>query len=868
MKLSDLKFFKLKKKVNEKDARYVKPVHRETVRTGVRFVNHLPWDFYITEYLRVDSETVLEECFVIHKDGCIQQTYGFRGHDIESFSKDYIAVVFEYFNSQIKRLGDGWMVSVEAQRFKMHDYPSATFNNVAGLLVDLEREEEFRNSGEHYDSSYYLNFVYKPESEIKKKATKFFFKGSLEKDLVIKNEIVAFRKKVENITAVLSSRLIIRPLDCTETVNYLHSTCSSKKTYFTLPDHFMFLDSYICDCALDIGKTLKLGEYYIPIVEINDFPMKTYPSCLNELNKLNIEYRWVSRYFPLHKEQALAELKRIQQNGSAQKKSSKQLADEMMFGVKDNLENKAAQAVQDDAEFAMLDLGQGINGYGYYNSCVMVWDKDYTKAIEKMNEVMRCIGQLNFLCKEEEYGSFEAFKGMMAGNVCNDIRRPLISTGNYSQALPFSAIWSGIEHNKFHNELCGVDKPLITCCTYYGSNFYLNLNDGDVGHTLIIGPTGAGKSTLLSLIEVSALKYPGLQVFIMDYGLSALTLTLSVGGVYVNPDDEGVCFQPFEKIGESEEEFQWAVDYVKTIIEMKGVNMNPRIETCIEDAMRGIAIMPVEMRTFTSLCLGLTYVDENNDQILKDALKPYCLHGRFGKLFDGDKTTLGKNSWTMFEMQSILAKGDDCSIPAILYIFHFLEQNFDGRLTYFVMDECWFGLENEIIRQKMSEYLLTLRKKNVFCIFATQSPSSIANSPLASIMIQNCPTQIFLADPKALKNIDSYMKLGLSEEEVNILNMSTKKMDYYFKSALGTRLFQLGLGPIQLALFRNAESSFKYKGQTIKWHDYLKFLLERRKIDGERACYVDKILDVQNIPYRHLLEECGNWESLLNRRAK
>ena len=129
-----------------------------------KFTTFLPWSFYLSKARYIDSETRIESCIIVQKNGSLQMTYAFRGIDIESYSFSYVATIYTYFNSQIMRLGDGWMVSVEAQRYKMHEYPYADFDNVAALLVDRERGENFSNSGDHYDSSYYLTFVYKPES--------------------------------------------------------------------------------------------------------------------------------------------------------------------------------------------------------------------------------------------------------------------------------------------------------------------------------------------------------------------------------------------------------------------------------------------------------------------------------------------------------------------------------------------------------------------------------------------------------------------------------------------------------------------------------------------------------------------------------
>lgn len=840
----------------------IKPNFVSKQKRKVEMSSILPWWYWVRiKYFVGDAE--LEKCVVVQKNGNLQITYAFRGYDIESYSASYINVVFEYFNYQIKTLGDGWMISLESQRFKMHDYPSADFDNVAGLIIDKERESEFRLTGEHYDSCYYINFVYKADIQIKKKFVKFFYTEP-EIGLNYQNEINQFLKIVDNMTSVLSSRLIIRPLTTEETIAYLHSTISFKRHPIMVPDHCIAIDHFIKDSSIDNGKTIRLGDYYCPIVEINDFPTDTYPTILNELNKVNIEYRCVHRCFPIEKSEALKEIEKQISGAMGGAKSGKKMASEMMFGYESRVENQGALAAAEDIQNLQVEVSTDVNGLCYYNSSIMVWDKDYSAAIEKMRRIQTTIERCQFTCQENEFGALDGFKGMIAGNTTANIRRPAISTGNFTHILPFSAIWAGIEHNKFIGDLTGIDKPLITCATNYSANFYLNLNDGDVGHTLILGPTGAGKSTLLNLIAASTLKYPDSQVFFMDYGLSSLTLTLAAGGSYINPADRTVCFQPLRDI-DDDKEFAWANEFIQTVIALQGVKLNPRMRLAIETALRALTVLPKNMRTLTTFKMNLEYVDEQGYSILSDAIAQYCVEGRYGHIFDGDNTSLVNARWVLFEMEHIMDLGPNCSAPAILFIFHYLEKQFTGKLTFFIMDECWFGLENEIIRSKMKEYLLTLRKKNVFCIFATQNPSAVADSPLASTMIQNCPTQIFLADPKALKLSDKYQKLGLSEEEVGILSTSTKKRDYYLKCTAGSRLFQLSLGAIQLALFRGRESTFEYpkgSGNYISWFEFQKYLLEKRKGQKKARCYVDEILDVQGIPFRHYLKDY-DWEKYL-----
>ena len=81
--------------------------------------------------------------------------------------------------------------------------------------------------------------------------------------------------------------------------------------------------------------------------------------------------------------------------------------------------------------------------------------------------------------------------------------------------------------------------------------FRLVTHMGDVGHTLIVGPTGAGKSVLLSLLALQFRRYKGAQVFIFDKGGSARTATLGMGGHWYNlgaennsRGEDAMAFQP------------------------------------------------------------------------------------------------------------------------------------------------------------------------------------------------------------------------------------------------------------------------------------------------------------------------------------
>jgi type IV secretion system protein VirB4 len=272
-----------------------------------QFSTQLPWN-YITKY---------HEGVVIQKDGVMQRTFAFRAPDTDSSSAFEVNGVCVRVNDFAKRLGSGWAFQVEAQRFYTREYPAAkfeygagSFDTLAAYLVDREREESFKAYGAHYESSYYITFIYKPFSENVKKLTKLFIRSGADNDESGKNireNVETFVTETNNVVAVLANDILIEPLNNVETVTYLHSSVSLKRFELDFPRTSIFLDRILPDSDLITSLTMKLDEYYIPIVGVYDFPDATYPAILDALNRARLEYRWVSRYISTDKAEGKAE---------------------------------------------------------------------------------------------------------------------------------------------------------------------------------------------------------------------------------------------------------------------------------------------------------------------------------------------------------------------------------------------------------------------------------------------------------------------------------------------------------------------------------------------------------------------------------
>ena len=316
-----------------------------------------------------------------------------------------------------------------------------------------------------------------------------------------------------------------------------------------------------------------------------------------------------------------------------------------------------------------------------------------------------------------------------------------------------------------------------------------------------IGPVGgAGKSVLLSLLALQFRRYPGSRVFIFDKGWSARAAVLAMGGPHheLGAADGGpepvLAFQPLRRIDEAATR-SWAAEWLAGLLEHQKVQVTPEVKDALWSALLSLASAPPNERTLTGLSLLL------QSNALKSALQPFTLEGPFGSLLDAAEDRLALAEVHCFETETLMSQPGVVP-PVLSYLFHRLEERFDGSPTLLILDEAWLFLDNPLFAARIREWLKVLRKKNVAVVFATQSLADIAGSSIAPAVIESCPQRIFLPNDRAVEPQarEAYEHFGLNERQVELIARGTPKRDYYLQSRRGNRLFDLSLGRIALAL--------------------------------------------------------------------
>ncbi len=752
---------------------------REYRRRPALLADYLPWAALVAPGV------------VLNKDGGFQRTAEFRGPDLDSSTDAEVAVVAGRLNGALRRLGSGWALFVEARRDPAQAYPASAFPEPVSALVDEERKAAFVQSGAHFESRYYLTLSYLPPADRRGRIEGLFVEGRSGAGLDWRAELAGFIDRSDRLLALLDGLMPkVGWLSDAATLSFLHGAVSTVRQAVGVPTTPMHLDALLATQPLAGGLEPRLGAAHLRILTLVGFPAATLPGLLDELNRLAFAYRWTTRALCLDKTDAAGLLGKIRRQWFAKRKSVMVLLREALTQEPSPLVDNDAANKAADADLALQDLGGDAVAYAYVTASIVVWDTDPALADAKLALAEKVIQGRDFTVIRESVNAVEAWLGSLPGHAYANVRQPPLSTLNLAHIAPMSAVWAGPERN-IH--LGG--PPLLIARTAGSTPFRLSLHVGDVGHTLIVGPTGAGKSVLLAVLALQFRRYPGAQVFAFDFGASSRAAALGMGGDFHDLGGEGGALptlQPLTRIDEADER-AWAAGWLAAVLAREGVTITPAVRDHLWTALQSLASAPVGERTLTGLVALLA------NQTLKAALAPFVLGGPFGRLLDGAGETLGEADVQVFETEG-LARGG--AAPAVLaYLFHRIGRRLDGRPTLILIDEGWLALDDPAFGAQLREWLKTLRKKNASVVFATQSLADIDQSSISASIIESCPTRIFLPNPRALEpqGAAAYSRFGLNARQIEILARATPTRDYYLQSRAGDRLFDLGLGPVALA---------------------------------------------------------------------
>jgi type IV secretion system protein TrbE len=760
---------------------------------------------------------LVDSGIVLCKDGSLLAGWFYRAPDIASSTDGERNWLSGRVNAALTRLGAGWATWVDAVRLPAASYPDASlshFPDPISRLVDAERRARFLCEGIHYEDEYALVVQFTPPLRRKSKLVDLIYDDDPTKTVTPASRILEqFRKALTDLEDAIGDAVSLRRMESysfrdrfgrdhlrDHLVNYLHFALTGEEVALNIPPAGAYLDAVIGGRELWSGDTPRIGSAldgrFICCVAIEGFPAESYPGILEMLNHLPIAFRWSTRMIYLDQHEALIELNKFRRKWKQQVRGFWT----QVFKTQGGAINEDALLMSNQAEAAIADSSSALVTFGYYTPVIVLMEPDRATLIENARLVVREIQREGFTARIETVNTMEAWLGSLPGHTIANVRRPLIHTGNLADLLPLASVWTGREENPCPLYPAG-SPPLMHGATTGATPFRINLHVGDVGHTLIFGPTGAGKSTLLCAMALQALRYPSVTISAFDKGRSMWATVKACRGRHydVGSGGAGPAFCPLSVL-DTETDVAWAEDWIATCFELQtGRAPLPREREAIHRAM--VLLRAANDRTLTH------FVAQVQDESIRSALRYYTLEGTLGRLLDAEEDGIADERFLVFEIEDLMAMGERNLIPVLLYLFRRFERGLEGQPAYLLLDEAWVMLGHPVFRAKIREWLKVLRKANCAVILATQSLSDAARSGILDVLIESCPTKIFLPNDEAATAgtaehpgpRDLYEAMGLNETQIEIIRTATKKRHYYLVSPEGRRLFDLGLGPITLS---------------------------------------------------------------------
>jgi type IV secretion system protein VirB4 len=528
-----------------------------------------------------------------------------------------------------------------------------------------------------------------------------------------------------------------------------------------------FLDYQVVNSTIEAERDhLRVGEHFVRVLTMKEAITETRPLVLDSLLKIAANFYVVTEWTPLGAEQARKEVNKRRRHFNVSKTGfiSQMGNDTSQTNSRDVLVDESKQADIENLGDCLRALGDG-QQLGDFSLTIVLYGRSKPELEHLVGEFTGVFTNTDGNLFIETYNQLNAYFATIPGNYALNLRRLYLLNSNYADLSFLFTIFPGEKSNAHLGS-----EYLAALETDNSTPYFLNLHNGEVAHTLILGMTGSGKSYFCNFILQNAQKYAPLT-FIFDIGGSFQSLTSIFGGSYLNVGQEARDFtiNPFS-LAPTKENLQFLFSFFRVLIEGHDHGMAQRYrldfkeERKLWDAIERVYVLEPAQRTLSN------FADIIGE--LKERLHRWTCGGQHGFLFDNAEDTL---SFSRFQTFNFAGWGDarDVLEPLLFYVLHRASNEIAdaaklATFKLFLLDEAWLFIKNETIRNYVVQAQKTWRKHNAAMILATQSIKELEESGMLQIVSESCPTKIFLANPEM--NRDLYREaFHLNDTELDLI---------------------------------------------------------------------------------------------------
>lgn len=521
--------------------------------------------------------------------------------------------------------------------------------------------------------------------------------------------------------------------------------------------------------AMQTQAATEEDNRYGAMLSIKEYPPYTGPGMLDGLLQVNHEFILTQSFTISDKPIAQERITRLQRQIAAS--------------------DEGGSSVESDIDFALNSLMNQEAVFGIHHFSLLCLSRDLEGLSKTVSELGSCLTDMNINWLREDMNLEASFWAQLPGNHSYRARKAMLSSANFSGLSSMHNFATGQSDN-LHWKL-----PITILETTSQTPYWFNFHRRDIGHFLVTGPTGSGKTVALTFLLAQAMRVdPTPKAVFFDKDRGAEIFVRAMGGTYeILSPGTPTGFNPLqlENTGPNR-------DFLLRLLKSM-LRTNDRREFSQEDAdtlERAIVRIMQEpaaqrnLPNLSGLLVGRSRADAND---LASRLRPW-IDGEKAWLFNAQQDVLSFSGCSVFgfDMTSVLGN-EDIRTPALMYLYHRLDELLNGDPVMFFMDEGWQLLMDETFSNFIVDKMKTIRKLNGIVGFGTQSAADIAKAKASHTLIEQSATNIHFPNPRA--DEESYIKrFGLTFKEFNFIkNTPPEKRTFLIKHGNDSVIARLDL---------------------------------------------------------------------------
>ena len=692
----------------------------------------------------------VSESVIMLDSGDLMLTYELQGRPFETSDVRDLNDWLTKLNAMLKSLHDE-RLALWSHLIRMPIRPSAATGFKSDFATKLDADYHTRISKEHmFINRFFVTLVFRPGAIATDKLLQFFkakadrtsFAVDPDSLKILEDKASDFEKLMARCAPRLCTTYAHKGLIFSEPLEVLQAVLTGSQSRVPLVRGHLGSALYSTR-AIFGSETVEIRgadrSRYGGIFGIRTYPAQTTPCQFEAL--LSVDFAFVlSQSFTFLGRAAASEKFRLRQ---AQMQSA----------------GDKAISQADDLIDAADDLMGNVLVVGEHHFSLAVYADNLKRLRDDLSVARSVLVDTGMVAAREDIALEAAYWSQLPGNFAWRARPSPITSLNFAAFSPFHTYPPGKAHDNHWGDAIALLK------TTSRSPYHFNFHKGDLGHTLILGPSGGGKTVLLNFLMAQAEKTGARQIFI-DKDRGAQIFILASGGTYLRlQNGQPTGFAPFKALTNSAQDRVFLGKFVRQLVRFDGKPLTVQDERQIDDGITQLMALPPASRSLAALRPMLGVRDSGG---IGARLEKWAQGGSMAWVFDNQSDDLALDArFIGFDMTDFL-DNPDVRAPIMMYIFHRIDALLGGERMIICIDEFWKALGDDAFRRFAQDGLKTYRKRNALMVFATQSPADALGSDIAATIIEQVATKILLPNPNGAR-ADYMGGLGLSAAEFKLV---------------------------------------------------------------------------------------------------